>query len=349
MTAQSRLLLPFVDDSTLFFATSMAKLLAPLSCTITLAHVTGFGSLSDRQLKAHLPDGPDRTLDAGAFASPKALNTDAVVTCRLIPPLLRMMGVAEDASLGPGLPDRPKVIAFQGGLDFTPERGFAHRRAADAVFLVSQDQMSAYAQFRASEGLPPQIIDHGHPAFLRPEGPPEPRGAAVTFFAQAISPLTRNGRMHVLEVLAAIARRHSDRPIRVKLRHLRDENRHHLHREKWDYSGLFNRLPNRPPNLELIAGTMEEALADTGFGLTCTSTAAADLVAAGIPAMVYLDYVENYLDPLMPPMKQLFEGSGLVAGLEAVLNGNWQAPEPQWLDKMFCTPDLGARVLAALS
>ncbi len=342
-----RLLLPFVDDSTLFFATALKRLLDPLPCSVTLAHVSGSGTLSERQLAAHLPDGPDQSLTPEDFADPARLGTQAIVTSRLIPPILTLLGVQPDASLGPGHPERPRVVAFQGGLDFTPERGYAHRRAADAVFLISRDQMKRYEQTRAAEGLPSQIIDHGHPAFLRPPGPPTPKGEALTFFAQAISPLTRAGRMHMVEVLAALARRTPSRPVRIKLRHLRDENRHHLHREKWDYTSLVEALPDRPPNLDLIAGTMEEALAETGLGLTCTSTAAADLVAAGVPTLVHLDYVEAYLDPLKDPMSKLFEGSGLIGDLETVLAENWQAPNEDWLATMFCTPDLGDRVLAA--
>lgn len=344
-----RILLPFIDDSTLFFASAMERLLAPLPCKTALAQVSGYGTLSERQMAAYLPKGPDLNLTPDDFGTPGHLPAETIVTCRLFPALLRMLGVREDASLGADLPDRPKVVAFQGGLDFTPERGFAHRRAADAVFLVSRAQIDAYRRFRAAEGLPPQHIAHGHPAFLHPAGPPRPRGAAITFFAQAISPLTRGGRRHMLDVLAALARRHPEIPVRIKLRHLPRENRHHIHRERWDYSSLIDGLPDRPPNLTTIAGSMEDAMAETGLGITCTSTAAADLVAARIPAMVHLDYVENYLDPLMPPMRKMFAGSGLIADLETLLQRRWTAPEAGWLSEMFCPANLGDRVLEAIA
>ena len=349
MSRTPRIFLPFVDDSTLIFASAMDRLLQPLPCETTLAYVIGFGSISDRQMASYLPDGPQKTLTADAFLDPKTLGIDAIVSSRLVPPILMMLGVQRGGGLGLGHPDRPQVIAFQGGLDFTPRRGFAHRRAADGVFLISQDHMNLYGTWRAAEGLPPQKTKQGHPAFLRPQGLPEPRGRAITFFAQAISPLTRRARLHIVQVLAAMARRDPSRPVRIKLRHLRDENQQHLHRERWDYASLVDNLDDRPRNLELLAGPMEEALSDTGLGLTCTSTAAADLVSARIPTMVHLDYIENYFDPLAPPMAALFEDSGLIHSLEDVLHERWTAPSEPWINRMFCGQDLGEQVLAMIN
>lgn len=343
-----RILLPFVDDSTLFFACRMAECLATLPCETKLTFIKGFGSLSDRQMTNHLPQGPAEVLAPEEALDPETLNTDVIVSSRLFRPLLSLLGVSPDGTLGVGHPNRPWIIAFQGGLDFTPQRGLANRLAADGVFLIAQDQIKIYRAMRSELGLPHQDIAQGHPAFLRPDGPPVPSGEAVTFFAQAISPLTRRARMHMVKVLAAMARHKPNRPVRIKLRHLPGENRLHLHKERWDYVSLMDRLQDPPSNLELIAGSMQNALADTGLGLTCTSTAAADLVSARIPTIVHLDYVENYLDPLVEPMADLFKGSGLIKGLNDVLYGNWQAPSEEWLDGMFCDHNLGEQVLAMI-
>ena len=352
-----RLLLPFSDDSTLFFAQAMAGLLRPLGARAVLALVAGGAGLSDRQLAAGLPAGPELRLDPGAFTAPGALaGIDAVITSRMIPPILRMLGQGADGAPCPALPDRPRVVAFQGGLDFTPERSFAHRRRADAVFLVPRRDIGRYLAQRRAEGLGPQLVDFGHPAFLRPAAwhpgaPPRPPAGAtdITFFAQAISPPTRAGRAHLVAVLAALARRHPGRRVVLKLRHLPGENRGHLHRERLPYPDLVAALPDRPANLVLDAAPMAEVLGRTALGLTCTSTAAADLVRAGVPAQIYLDFVETYLDPLVPPMRQLFGASGLVVSLGELLAGTARPPDPAWLDDMFCPRDLGERVLAAVA
>jgi hypothetical protein len=185
----------------------------------------------------------------------------------------------------------------------------------------------------------------GTAARVRAENRPE-----VWFFAQAISPRTRASRLHMLRVLAAIARAHPDRPVRLKLRHLPGENAAHLHREEHDYPALLAALPGgRPANLDLVAGPMATALERAGIGITCTSTAAADLLGAGIPTLVHLDYVENYLDPLVAPMRAMFAGSGLIAGLEDLLALRCPPPDPAWLAGFLCPRDLGARVLAAIA
>jgi len=376
------ILLPFSDDSTLFFAQAMRALLAPLPCRTRLALLTEGAALSPRQLAA-LPHGPDLTLNGGDLAGgsggdlaggsggdltgrsggdlasgPALAGVDAIVTARMFPPLQALLGYdGPDAPLRPVSrpPARPVVVSFQGGLDFTPERGFAHRHAADAVFVVPRGQVAACRTWRRRVGAGPQIVDFGHPAFLAPQilqrdvaqalEPPRD----IYFFAQAISPLTRASRRHIVEVLAALARRHPDRTVWIKLRHLPGENADHLHRERHDYPGLLAGLADAPPNLALTACPMAEAMAGAARGITCTSTAAADLVQAGVPTQIYVDYVENYLDPLMPPMRRLFGASGLVASLDEVLHGVVRAPDPDWLADMFCPRDLGERVLAAIA
>jgi hypothetical protein len=50
------------------------------------------------------------------------------------------------------------------------------------------------------------------------------------------------------------------------------------------------------------------------------------------------------MDPLMPPMKALFENSGLITSLEDMLHLRSTPARPEWVDNMFCPDDLGQRV-----
>lgn len=353
MSASPRILLPFLDDSTLFFATAMQGLLAASGAQTVLARLTDLGDLSDRQLHNALPGGPDLSLTGTELADGRAVTGfDAVVTCRVFQPLLRLLEK-------PGfrqMPGRPAIVAFTGGLDFSPRRGFQNRTGCDVVFVQSAAAIAAYGLAARAAGVRHwQRVDYGHPFLMAPMPDPARRAAIaartdVWFFAQAISPRTRAGRLHMLRVLAAIARRNPDRQVWLKLRHLPDENRGHLHREAFPYPALMAELDGGcPMNLKITSCTMNEALARAGLGITCTSTAAADLLQGGIPAIVYLDFAENYLDPLVKPMRGMFSGSGLVAPLEQVLALQPGVPDPVWLNDFLSPRDLGDRVLAAVA
>jgi hypothetical protein len=64
--------------------------------------------------------------------------------------------------------------------------------------------------------------------------------------------------------------------------------------------------------------------------------------------MVHLDYVDNYLDPLVEPMRKLFKGSGLITSLEEMLHLRAGTPNPDWVCDMFCGCDLGQHVLGLI-
>ena len=110
-------------------------------------------------------------------------------------------------------------------------------------------------------------------------------------------------------------------------------------------TGLAATLGPLPANLLLTDITMEEALETAALGITCTSTAAMDVLRAGLPCMVYLDFVDAYRDGLVEPMRGLFEGSNLITSTQDVLALNHHTPDPAWMESVFCPRDLGARVL----
>lgn len=344
-----RLLLPFIDDSTLFFAIRMRDLLRPLDCQIDLAWLTDKTALSQRQLAENLPEGPDLVITNPAFKTPRNFDGyDAIVTSRIYGPLRDMMKRVPVKMSA----DRPVVVSFQGGLDFTPLKGFANRETADAVFIVPASDIPKFHEFAKSQNFGWQHVEFGHPSFIRPATLQRDSTSArdIYFFAQAISPISLKARRHIVDVLCVLAKRNPDRDVYIKLRHLPGENKGHLHLEKYNYPDLLRKyFPSAPPNLKVTACTMDEALERSFIGITCTSTAAIDLVRAGVPTQVYLDYVENYMDPLHPPMRQLFESSNLIASLTEVMEGVTRTPDQAWLEDMFCPDDLGNKVLSAIN
>ena len=342
-----RVLLLFSDDSTLFFSLRMRALLEPLDCAVELGWMTDKSALSYRQLSENLPGGPDVLITNAAFKTPKSFEGyDALITSRIFAPLRDMMRRVHVRMSS----DRPVVISFQGGLDFTPEKGFQNRAPADAVFIVPASDIEAFREHSEKHHFTWQHVGFGHPSFVRQdplERAPEKRD--VYFFAQAISPISLKARLHIIDMLAILAERDPSRDVYIKLRHLPGENENHLHKEMFDYPSLIEKhRPNAPNNLKLTACTMDEAMENAGLGITCTSTAAVDLVRAGVPTQVYLDYVENYLDPLCEPMRHLFETSNLISTLPEIMDGTTQMPDLDWLANMFCPTSLGQEVLDSI-
>ncbi len=338
----------FSDDSTLFFAVRMRDVLldAQPDLPVELAWYYEETALSYRQMSSLLPEGPDHILRYKELEQLTRSNSvRAIVTSRVYRPL----GDILKSPMFRLSANRPCIVAFLGGLDFFPETGFERRRNCDAVYLFPHRNIAWYeAEAQANSwDVAWQEVGFGHPTFLRPQSPPEDLATRrdIYFFTQALSPSTRRGRQHMLRAMAAMARRYPDHTIWIKLRHLPSENRQHLHLERFDYPGLLAAMEDVPENLKLTACTMDEALETAALGITCTSTAVIDLVRAGIPAMVHLDFVDNYCDKLVEPMRGLFETSGLITSLDDMLNMQTTQPNPDWIEDMLCQPNLGQQVL----
>lgn len=353
MSSPRRLLLPFCDDSTLIFAVRLRNLLrvAAPEADVTLGCYMPEQALSLRQLQMQLPEADYLILsDEMLIESVQQGYYDAVLTSRVFRSLTDFLRTPALKHLR----GRARVIGFLGGLDFFPDRSYANRIPCDGVFMFPRGEVEKFSgwatkQVENDSNLTAPLVDFGHPTFLEPS--PTPPADLKTrrdiyFFAQAISPLTRRGRLHVLEAMVALAEANPDRTIWIKLRHLPDENTSHLHREKHDYQGLIEAaFKSVPPNLRLTACPMQEALEQAALGITCTSTAAIDLIREGVPTMVYLDYVDAYMDPMSAAMRRIFEGSNVITSLDDLLHLRHGTPDPDWVKQMFCPHDLGQRVL----
>lgn len=348
--APKPIILPFSDDSTLIFARRMREVLQahPDAPPVQTAWLSYENAMSYRQLAQLLPEGPDRVLSAKQLEQMVGSeDVLAIVVSRVF------------GALGNGLRDpltqhksgRACVVAFLGGLDFFPETGFERRRYCDGVFLFPRSEISRFEALQKAYDAGWQKIGFGHPSFMMTEKTSVDLAARkdIYFFAQALSPSTKRGRLHMLRIMAAMARAYPDRTVWIKLRHLPHENRGHLHLERFDYPGLISELPNCPENLKLTAESMEQVLGKAALGITCTSTAAIDLVRAGVPCMVHLDFVDSYRDALVEPMRGLFEKSNLITDLDDMLHLRAHAPDPEWLADMFCTTALTQDVLDTIA
>jgi hypothetical protein len=331
-----RFFVPFFDDSTIIFAATVKRLLEARGHDVLTA-VMSDHQLSDRQISIHLPAGPDMKIGEDFFATDAMTSFDAMLTCKAPLALRRLM----KNQVHKKRRDRPCYIAFQPGLEFTPERGRLNRVDFDAVFLYSAQHRDDYRKHIRSSGS--QHVSFGHPYFLLPTTAKlvTPKGDNIYFFAQAISPSTLSSRQFIVDVLATLARRHPTRKVIIKLRHLPGENATHVHREAFDYPWIIEKyFPDKPENLVLSDCSMRDALNDAYLALTCTSTAVMDAVSAGVPAMIYLSYVENYRDKYSYLMRGEFKSSGLVTPLKKIMNLDYSSPNEEWLRNHFRGDDL---------
>lgn len=331
-----RFFVPFFDDSTVIFAATVKRLLEARGHDVLTA-VMSDHQLSDRQISIHLPSGPDMTIGGDFFATDAMTSFDAMLTCKAPLPVRRLMKDKKHKQRR----DRPCYIAFQPGLEFTPERGRLNRVDFDAVFLYSAQHREDYKRHIPSADR--QHVSFGHPYFLIPDenSAAKPKGNNIYFFAQAISPLTLSSRQFIVDILATLARRHPDRKVIIKLRHLPGENANHVHREAFDYPWIIDKyFPDKPANLVLSDCSMKDALDDAYVAITCTSTAVMDAVSAGVPAMIYLSYVENYRDKYSYLMRGEFKSSGLISPLKDIMNLNYRNANREWLRNHFRSDDL---------
>ncbi len=330
-----KFLLPFHHDTSLIFATRFERQLREGGHEVSLVELVepdGKERISDRQRATYLPDRRVLSVDIERAGQPDFYDGyNAVAVCVPVAPLRRLLRRRRYMSRK----DRPRFIAFFPGMEFTPHIGMRGRRDFDAIFLNHAEHEALYRKHFMRPG---QFVSWGHPYFTRPERfIDESDGRKdVYFFAQAITPSTKRSRMHVVEVLAAIARAHPDRNVVIKLRHLTNENQHHVHKEEWSYEKLVDELQSgRPDNLTIDTGTTDAALAKAAYCITCTSTAAMDAISAGVATAVYLDYPDFWQDPLNHKMRCFISGSSLSISLLSLIELNIANPSNTWAMQNF--------------
>lgn len=334
MKNKMKILLPFFDDSTLFFATSMYEHLSKKGLNAEIVEdvsSNGHVGVSERQFN-EIAAGIPRKKTSDLFTKTEQLSQYSAVLISKTTVELREL-LNSDYKLHE---KRPKFVTFYPGLEFTPLKGFKNREFYDAIYFNNYDHLKLYKSIY-SHREKEQYLSYGHPYLKMPMSQKEPNSGAVYFFAQALSPATYESRRHIVDILIAIAKKNPARKVVLKLRHLPNENTEHVHKEKYDYVSL---LPNEvPENFELSAKNMKECLDDASIAITCTSTAAMDAISAGVNTLVYTEYVEYYQDKLARYMNKEFLGSNLLTSLDDLLHLRVSKPNDDWLKDNFRSED----------
>lgn len=330
-----KILLPFHHDTSLIFATRFERQLREAGHNVALVELVeadGNERISHRQRVTYLPDRDVPAVDIKHAGQPDFYDGyDAVAVCVPVAPLRQLLRrrwyMARKS--------RPRFIAFFPGMEFTPHIGMRGRRDFDAIFLNHADHEALYREHFMRPG---QFVYWGHPYFTLPERFIDVSDCRkdVYFFAQAVSPTTKRARMHIVEILAGIAKANPDRRVVIKLRHLASENNYHVHKEQWGYEELVNEAAYVSlPNLVCEAGTAEMALLRAGYCINCTSTVAMDATSAGIPTAIYLGYPDFWKDPLVVGMHSVFQKSRLVKSATSIMRLEQALPDRNWIAANF--------------
>lgn len=343
-----KIALPFQEDTSLIFASKIAADFVRRGHSVEFIRVidhNGPDGISERQFHQNLGYTRFETVQMDDLLTNQTLMcADAVVVSRVVQPMRDALANASFKERR----DRPCFLAFHAGLELSPQRGWENRKDFDAYFM--NKQLHAKRFIRSYRSKYWRHVSFGHPYAMLPDTQRQSASGNIYFFTQAISPTSLRSRQHIVRVLAAIARANPERSVYLKLRHLPHENAVHMHREKYDYPGIMERLAEKtPPNLKLTDCSMADALEDAAYCITCTSTAAIDAISAGVPVAAYIDYVDFRSDRLREPFRAEFDASGVITSLNDLLELRFAYPVEEWMSTRFRGADLFDEIEAVVA
>lgn len=210
-------------------------------------------------------------------------------------------------------------IVYQGFIE-----GVLLRGGSDIILANSPQDAALFRSTFTQQGLDPAVIVEAPLPFLKSSSGPPPTPFTLTFAAQPEVPASRGEREYLVRRLATHARLFPDRRVLLKVRGLPGEQL--THPEPYPYHRLLARLgPDRPANLELVAGPMSAALARTSLLVTVSSTAAAESIHRGIPTAILTDF--GIRESLGNPY---FAGSGCFASFDEIDAGAAPSARADW-------------------
>jgi hypothetical protein len=239
------------------------------------------------------------------------------------------------------LPHRPVLVTGLPGVAIPATRKALYYRAQADLFLVhSRGERRAFAARAHELGWTHRFALTSLPFLERHAS----AGDDIVFAAQALVPSSLEDRRWLVRQLDALARRHSDRRVVLKVRAAAGEEQ--THAERWPLPDLLAELPDRAPNLIVLGGSMLQTLDTAGALATVSSTAIIESAARGIPSLALDDFGVG--DELI---NSVFRDSGLLGSVDDLIEGRFRMPVPGWSAENYLHPaadDDAATALAAL-
>lgn len=249
--------------------------------------------------------------------------------------LLAARGYTVQAAVSvlPNVPTRPVIVTGLPGVGVPVlPYGLGFRRSADVFVVHSRREVREFTHAAQRLGHQPRFELATLPYLRHQVDEPAQRDGRIVFAAQALVPATRRERVWLVERLADVARAHPTRPVVVKIRALPGETQ--THHEQVSFQTLVEELADRPDNLVVEAGPMQDQLARAGGFVTVSSTALLEAIAAGVPAMALEDFGVG-----VSQINLALEGSGLIGDTNDLVALKFAEPQQRWLvDNYFHDP-----------
>ena len=337
----------FYDDSNLFLMLDVYKQFNHY-CEIDLAYLklgNAAGSLSERQLQ-NIPDYISykklKDIDFRQIEAQKLITKyDAIFVGTPIPA----------NSILFKLRDRPIIVSLYRGIDFFPTKGFFNRRNSEIVCLNQISHINFNNQLMPDKIKDYQYIVHYNPKFFGENLPKKLSAKEINkiyFLAQSIVPCSLEGRKNILNMLIKIAKKYSNKSIIIKLRHLENENKGHIHREKYSYQSIAKNM-ELPSNIFFSSEPFEKVLKNADYCITCSSTAGLETILNGIKTVFYFNYPKSKKEYLYSASKQFFQKSGLISTYEEIIDLKFKKPEEDWLNDFVCGNSSIFKILDSIS
>lgn len=222
------------------------------------------------------------------------------------------------------LPRRPVLVSGVPGIALPARRkALVYRAQADLMLVHSHHERSRFDELDRVEGM-----QHRFGLTTLPFLDRRPTvGDDVVLAAQALVPVSRDERQHLVSGFVAAAQRHPERRFVLKVRAQRGEQQ--THDERWPLDELLE-PKTTPDNLVVLAGPMSAALDRAGALVSVSSTALIEAVARGVPALVIDDYGvgDEWLNGI-------FVGSGLLGSTDDLIDSRFRTADPGWAQQNY--------------
>lgn len=288
------ILLPFFDDSTLFYAIAMYKILQKTEHTGFLGQVVDKKGemLSERQLIL-LKEVPFSKITLSQLHDATYLvQFDVIIMPKFIQGGLSLQNIKNYKSF---VNKRPVLYAGWVGLNLTKKLGIEKRINFDGIlfidpYVLELGRKKLHDAQKAFKFFPPLYTNNLKKVNVHNSI------KTIYFLAQAVIPSLKEERLQFLKILVKIANNNPDKNVFIKLRHLPCENTQHPHKEEFSYISLLDEVNKTmivPCNLSFSSKSMEEIIKDADYCITALSTGGLETLMHGIPTAFFIGNVNN--------------------------------------------------------
>jgi hypothetical protein len=300
--------------------------------------------VSERQIAALRERAKDFVVIGDQELGKAAALYDVVLLSKLPK---RAVSALEELERG-GACGGPVLVAFSSGLDSSPRHTLLNRSYADILQANSPAHLERLRKAAPALWRPP-TFGVGHPFFARRKPLTLPRWEQIKtiyFLHQSIWPSNPVTRREVYRFIQELALAHPDKHIKLKLRHLPQENRDNVNQEKYPPSEYWGGQ-QLPANLSFDTRSFSETLESADLYVSLSSSGIVEGLVHGKLGLFVEGFPGEEQDEESRQIISQFRGSGLVVDRVELLAGRLPAVNTQELDRQVAHADYFDELLDA--